>query len=446
MRFLFRNFRFIYRLDRWVRRHFTAAGFLVIGGMVAAGIFGVDTRQSTAYQVFAFLSALLVIAVAAGRPRGARFRMRRELPEFVTAGEPTEYLVSVENLGRRAQPEFLLRERLEETLPSYEEFVSARVPGDAERNWFDRRIGYPRWLWLIHRRRGANIEESVVPPLPPGGKARVRVRLQPLRRGVLCFRETSLAQPDPLGIYLGSLSVSDPASLIVLPKRYPLPPIDLPGARRYHRGGLALASRVGDAEEFIGLRDYRPGDALRRIHWRSFARAGRPIVKEYQDEFFVRHALVLDTFPGDADDERFEAAVSVAASFACAVRTRESLLDLMFVGAEAYCFTAGRGLASADAMLRMLAAVAPCRDKQFGALTQAVTARAGILSGCICIFLDWGEARRELVRRLQALGVPLLVIVIGADGARFDPEPMVGDPRNFRLLRADRLEEDMRTL
>lgn len=447
MRFLFRNFRFIYRLDRWVRRRFTAAGFLVIGGIVAAGIFGVDTRQSAAYQVFAFLMALLLVAVMAGTPRKARFGVRRELPEFVTAGEPAEYTVSVENLSGRPQPGLLLRDDLQEVLPSYQEFASARVPGDAQRNWFDRRIGYPRWLWLIHRRRGANIEESEVPPLPAGAKTRVRVRLRPLRRGVLAFRETSIARPDPLGIYLGSVSVSDPASLLVLPRRYPLPPFDLPGARRYHRGGLALASRVGDAEEFVGLRDYRPGDALRHIHWRSFARVGRPIVKEYQDEFFVRHALVLDTFADEEGEESFEAAVSVAASFACAVRTRESLLDLMFVGAQVYCFTAGRGLANTDAVLRTLAAVAPCRDKGFETLGRAVTARVGVLSGGICIFLGWSAARQELVRRLKALGIPLLVLVVLPAGtASPEPGPMAGDARNFKVLRADRLAQDLRTL
>ena len=50
-------------------------------------------------------------------------------------------------------------------------------------------------------------------------------------------------------------------------------------------------------------------------------------------------------------------AVSVAASFACTVLTQESLLDLLFVGPQSYCFTAGRGLAQADQMLEILAAV-----------------------------------------------------------------------------------------
>jgi uncharacterized protein (DUF58 family) len=57
-----------------------------------------------------------------------------------------------------------------------------------------------------------------------------------------------------------------------------------------------MASNIGQSEEFVSLREYRRGDPPRHIHWRSWAKAGKPIVKEFEDEFFVRHALVLDTF------------------------------------------------------------------------------------------------------------------------------------------------------
>ena len=91
----------------------------------------------------------------------------------------------------------------------------------------------------------------------------------------------------------------------------------------------------------------------------ELAKAGKPIVKEFEDEFFVRHALVLDTFTGDPRNELFEEAVSVAASFACAVLNQESLLDLLFVESKAYCFTAGRGLSHTEQILEILAAVQP---------------------------------------------------------------------------------------
>src|SRR5207247_8902647 len=99
---------------------------------------------------------------------------------------------------------------------------------------------------------------------------------------------------------------------------------------------------------------------LRHIHWGTGAKAGKPVVKEFEDEFFVRHALVLDTFTEHPHSEVFEEAVSVAASFACAIQTQESLLDLLFVGPQSYCFTAGRVLAHTDQMLENLPSLLAC--------------------------------------------------------------------------------------
>jgi len=199
-----------------------------------------------------------------------------------------------------------------------------------------------------------------------------------------------------------------------------LPPLSLPGTRRYQPGGITLASSVGDSEEFLSLREYRPGDPLKRIHWRSWARAGKPIVREYQDEFFVRHGLVLDTFV-DASTPVFEEAVSVASSFAASVQTQDSLLDLMFVGTETYVFTAGRGVGHVDGMLEVLAEVRPCRDRDFGALHRLVVERHGLLSGLVCVFVGWDDMRRALVDHLRALGVSSLVLVVSED-ATLDAE------------------------
>jgi uncharacterized protein (DUF58 family) len=184
-----------------------------------------------------------------------------------------------------------------------------------------------------------------LPALPPSGEAEVSFEITPLRRGHLRFRGITIARPDPLGLVQALKSIELSQSLLILPKRYPMAEIRMAGTRKYQPGGVALASTVGDSEEFVSLRDYRSGDPMRRIHWKSYARVGRPVVKEYLDEFFVRHALVLDTFTTHLGDPVFEEAVSVAASIAISMQTQESLLDMMFVWPEAYCFTAGRGLA-----------------------------------------------------------------------------------------------------
>ena len=183
-----------------------------------------------------------------------------------------------------------------------------------------------------------------------------------------------------------------PHSVLILPKRHAMPAFELPGTMKYQPGGVSLASSVGESEEFLALREYRPGDPLRRMHWKSFAKLGKPIVKEYQDEFFVRHALILDTFGGRATGRFFEEAVSVAASLAYTIRNQDSLLDLMFVGPQAYCFTSGRGVGHIEQILEILASVQVCREKTFESLEHLVLAHARGLSGCVCVFLAWAAA------------------------------------------------------
>ncbi|HLP77822.1 MAG TPA: DUF58 domain-containing protein, partial [Candidatus Paceibacterota bacterium] len=234
---------------------------------------------------------------------------------------------------------------------------------------------------------------------------------------------------------------------LVLPKRYSLPPIALPGSMKYQEGGVAMASNIGQSDEFVALRDYRRGDPLRHIHWRSWAKAGKPIVKEFEDEFFVRHALVLDTFTKDPHSEAFEEAVSVAASFACTVSIQESLLDLLFVGTEAYCFTAGRGLAHSNHMLEILASVSSCGNKPFRSLEHLVMEHASVVSGCICVLLAWDEERRQFVKKLQGLGIPLLVMVIVGPGESKSVNPSSGEtPERFHVLEAGRIHEGLTAL
>jgi uncharacterized protein (DUF58 family) len=404
---------FQYRLDR----RFTRAGVLALGVLGAAAVIGLDTNRTVGYQVLTLVLTLLLISATSSLVFRGRFTARRVLPRFASVGVPLGYRVAIANQTDRRQEGLVLLEELADPRPSFEEFAAAREPGEERRNWFDRQVGYPRWAWLVSQKRGAVVTPRPLPNLAPGGEIEVAVEITPLRRGHVRFTGLTIARPDPLGLVHALKTIRLPQSLLVLPKRYPMPEIRLGGRRKYQPGGVALASSVGESDEFVALREYRAGDPMRRIHWKSWARVGRPVVREYQDEFFVRHALVLDTFTEREGNLVFEDAVSVAASIAVSLETQESLLDLMFVGPEAYCFTAGRGVGHTDRLLEVLACVGPCRDKPFRALHRAVMERHASLSGCVCVLLAWDEARREFVRHLEALGTPTRVFVVGERGA-----------------------------
>lgn len=433
-RFLYIALRAGSRAVNWYRRRLTPAGQLAVAALVGAAVWGIDTNLSMAFQAFTFLAALVAAALAGALASRPKVRLARTLPRFATAGQPLTYAIRVENRENRALRGVVVREELRDPRPTLTEFRTSVDPKDGRFHWIERRLGYSRWRRIV-RSREAELEAVPVPDLPPGAACTVEARLTPARRGRLELAGVAAGAVDPLGLAFAWARQPLEQAVLVLPKRYPVPRLELPGTRRYQQGGVALAATVGDSEEFMGLRDYRPGDPLKRIHWKSWAKTGSPIVKECHDEYFVRHALVLDTFvPGGGP--AFEEAVSVAASFACSVLTQESLLDLLFVGAEAYCVTAGRGLAGADRLLEVLAGAEPCDGRPFSALAAAALRRRANLSGCIAVLLSWDDERRALVRALRGSGVPVLPLVVMAAGVPAPIEPPDGP---VRFLEAGRI-------
>jgi hypothetical protein len=435
---LYRCYRFGCRRWHWAQRHFTRAGLGVLGAFILVVLLAPDTENNLTYQALPLLLVLLVTAVCLSRLFQAPFTARRILPRFGTVGCPLNYPVRVTNLSRRVQKGLSLLDNLADPWPSFKEWLAVQQAEQKSLRSF-----------RFSGRRSLNpLKESLVPTMAPGQEVEVRMEVTPLRRGILWFTGITLARPDPLGIHRALKSVTLAQTVLILPKRYLLPAVALPGAARYQEGGVALAAHVGQSEEYVALRDYRHGDPMRHIHWRSWARVGKPVVKEFEDEFFVRHALVLDTFMDDAHSEVFEEAVSVAASFVCTLPTQESLLDLLFVGPQSYCFTAGRGVAHVEQMLEILASVRACSDQPFRALEHLVLGHVGVVSGCVCVLVAWDEQRRDFVRKLKALGVPVLVMIIVPPGQdrKLEPGALSDEPDRLLVLEAGQIETGLAKL
>jgi uncharacterized protein (DUF58 family) len=443
MKLIYRVLYLIYRAGSslWyrARRRFTPAGRCVAGGLLVAAAVGVDVENNVMYQEFALLLSLLMAAFVTCRFFRAKYSATRVLPRFGTAGKPLPYRVRLKNLSGQPQIGLTLLENFADSRPSFAEWFAFQLAENKRLRPFQ----------VSERSRHNPFRlvkplELPVPPLAPHADTEVDVEILPLRRGVLRFTGMTLARPDPLGLFRAFSPISRPQSTLILPKRYWLPPMALPGTMKYQQGGVALAANIGRSEEFVSLRDYRRGDPVRHIHWRSWAKAGRPIVKEFEDEFFVRHALVLDTFTDEPHGEILEEAVSVAASLACTVLTQESLLDLLFVGAESYCFTAGRGVGHADQMLEILASVQACGDKPFATLEHHVIAHASVVSGCICVLQKWDEPRKKLVEKLHALRLPLrCFVIVPAGKSKLDAGPLRAEPGKFHVLELGKIEEQL---
>ena len=436
-RSLYRAHAAAHRFDGWFKQRFTSAGMVVVGLLVLAGVFGVNTRANLAYQLASLAVALLAVAMLSALWFRPAVSIRRRLPRYASDGDPVHYVIEVENHSRRPQRGLMIQEQIE------------AAPHKAIRE-DGRVVGYSNWIEAVRRQAGAMPPALPLPDLPPGGRIEVTMRWRPLRRGYVRLAACSLLRPDPLGLFCARKRVPLRASLLVLPRRYPVIWTAWSGELRDKPGGLSQAASTSGVEEFAALREYRPGDPLRHIDWKGWARLGVPIVKEFFETCFVRQALILDTsLPADAGSARFEAAVSVAASFAASgPAAMRGALDLVFVGNTVHRVSAATGSGSLDGVLEALACVAAQPDEHFAMLKDCVDECAGELSSCVCVLLAWDDARRALVESLRRSGVPVLVLLLNDDDRALplEPGPMADQPERFKVLSAARLAVELAAL
>jgi uncharacterized protein (DUF58 family) len=135
------------------------------------------------------------------------------------------------------------------------------------------------------------------------------------RRGLYTFSTVQLRSNGPFGLFSRQRTLPTPGQVLIYPTYHPLKRLRL----LEHKGfSDRQASRAGLSGEVIGVREYRSGDSLRQIHWRSTARAGKPIVKEMSDSDQLTLTVVLDLSAGDnlgqGKFSTFETAIRLAAS------------------------------------------------------------------------------------------------------------------------------------
>lgn len=136
------------------------------------------------------------------------------------------------------------------------------------------------------------------------------------RRGLYHFADVPLHSRGPFGLFSTRRKLAVPGEILIYPQYYPLKRLRLLETKGFSQ---KHAQRTGLSGEFIGTREYRPGDSLRQIHWRSTARIGKLIVKEFTDDDQLTLTTVLDLQAGEniTPDKfsPFETAIRLAASF-----------------------------------------------------------------------------------------------------------------------------------
>ncbi|MEU0572024.1 DUF58 domain-containing protein [Nonomuraea sp. NPDC005983] len=245
------------------------------------------------------------------------------------------------------------------------------------------------------------------------GVREIDYRVRSDLRGRYTIGPLSVRIADPFGLVelTRSFTISD--TLVVVPQVVALPHVRLSG--EWTGGGDSRTRSVAAAgDDDVAPREYRQGDDLRRVHWRSTARHGELMVRREEQQWQSRGALLLDTrryaHRGEGPRSSFEVAVSAAASIG--VHLAHEGLGLRLVTDQGAEHLTDSGLSWS-----LLDTLAMVRHSAARSLELGVTAlRQGGGDGLIVAVLGSldPEEARELAR-LRHSGVTAVAVLLDVD-------------------------------
>ncbi len=357
--------------------HLTRTGQVAVAAAVIPWVVAYLVAGKALY-IFAYGTLLLIVASYLLAPRGLKLDAERAgLRPRAQQGDRLE--VKLELTASRGVSTFVLEERVPERLGNA---VKVPVPRLARGATVTHRYS------LLCRRRGV----YTVGPL-------VAVTSDPLG---LTERETLLAPEFELLVHPRVEYVADRP----LTRRYEDPPIRPPQSKPWPSG-----------LEFYGMREYAPGDDLRRIVWRASARTGKLMVREAEEGITDSITIITDTDRGSHSwegdhSESFETGVRAAASLA--VRHIRDGYELRNESNAGSLTRALRGAGTALELLDAYARVDLTREPLANVIRKLIAdprREAHII--LITPHLDEGTAAQ--LRLVLAKGVSMLVVGLAWD-------------------------------
>jgi uncharacterized protein (DUF58 family) len=353
----------------------TTRGRCLLAAGIALAVCAVGLGQRDLLRAAIFLVVLPLAAVAVVARTRYRLSCQRTLvPARVEAGRQTEARLSLENVSRLPSGVLLV----EDTLP-----------------------------WSLGQR-----PRFVLDKVEPQGRRLVSYPVSSEVRGRYTVGPLAVRLTDPFGLCELTRSFNATDELVVTPVVSPLPGVRLGGD--WAGGGDATARSVSSSgADDAATREYRHGDDLRKVHWRSTARTGELMVRREEQPFQSRATILLDgrldAHRGDGPGSSYEWAVSAVASIGCALV--RGGFGLRLVDHAARPHTPGGAPMTEGLLLDALAGVTADRTPALG--TAVETLRRGGMDGVLVAvlgMLDLDDAQ-QLARLRTGSGACVAVLM-----------------------------------
>ncbi len=326
--------------------------------IVCARLFGVLEL----YVIGVALIAIVLITVMTVRMRPMRMRITRKVtPRRVHAGEQAKVELIATNRAKLRTPLLSLRDPVSST-------------------------------------QGALLQLS---PLSSGRTTRAAYRLPTRRRGFITIGPLRLTRGDVLGLASRTVEAAAATTVIVLPQWFRVAVPGFGGDQGPLGQHLRMRALGRAGEEFRSLRDYIPGDDLRRINWRASARSETFKVRENETAAMRHMAVVLDQSAPLHSIESFERAISSAASIVLSASEAER--DVRFATSLGHDLTP-----STTGMESLLEHLALANPSPQGSVVNAISALGSRLAGGVLVLVGG---------RIDAATMSALRGAAGADAA-----------------------------
>lgn len=241
---------------------------------MAVGFAAMNTGNNLLYLLLGSMLGFIAVSGWLSEQAIGGLRIERHVPRAVTVGKDLRLTYNVRNVRTR--------------LPSMAVEISEK--------------GLPNPAFVAH--------------VPPRGSGPARSHNSFIRRGIYPLGTVTLSTSFPFGLFLKQRDVEISGEVVVWPRANRAVRAPSLGGGRVPRMGMSAKGSAGTRGEYRSLREYRPGDDPKDIHWRSSARMRAPVIREYERDGAETRWICLDTRaePGDPAEVAVEIAASLAAN------------------------------------------------------------------------------------------------------------------------------------
>jgi uncharacterized protein (DUF58 family) len=280
--------------------------------------------------------------------------------------------------------------------------------------------------------------------LPAGGSTELKYEFGG-KRGVYSWNTIRARASDPFGLFELESDIPASGDIRVFPTPLQIRQVTPKPRHTLHAAGPIPARQAGAGIDFWGIREYRPGDSLRRLNWRLAARRSRKLfTNEYEREEIADYGLILDArkFSGTdtLEEELFEYSISAAAALSENYLKAGNRLSLLIFGDSIVSVYPGYGKHQLNKVQSTLARARLGANFPFSYLeylpTRLFPARSSIV-----IFSTVNPRDLDIYARLLSFGYE--VLLISPDPVDYASRMLPQTQTNSLAVRAARVERNI---